>query len=137
MASLISPETFDLVLGQGKGQAIYDRCFEKGDCTIYDFITTLVAISQWLLGLLGVIALFFFILGGIYMMLGGAKQDYRTKGKEILKNSVIAIIIIFSSWLIVKLVLGRILGIDPCLQPDAKFEECAKNLKNKNIKAGN
>lgn len=131
MASLISSSTFDKVLGEGRGSAIYERCFGEGNCTVYDFITTLVAISQWLLGLLGVLALFFFILGGVYMMLGGAKQDYRTKGKEILKNSVIAIIIIFSSWLIVKLVLGRILGIDPCLEPDAKFEECVKNRSNK------
>lgn len=121
-ASLISAE--NKLIGP-----IYQRCFVEGNCTIYDFITTLIAVSQWGLGILGSLALLFFVIGGLYLMFGGASPSARKKGKDMLLNTTLAIIVIFSSWLIVKFLLSRIFQAKPCVQPDATIEEIEKCKK--------
>ncbi|MDP3697242.1 MAG: pilin [Candidatus Taylorbacteria bacterium] len=46
-----------------------------------------------------ILATFFFILAGVYIMLGGAKPDMLAKGKQMFSSAMIGIIIVMLAWL--------------------------------------
>lgn len=46
-----------------------------------------------------ILATFFFILAGVYIMLGGAKPDMLAKGKSMFSSAFIGILIVMLAWL--------------------------------------
>ncbi|GEM_PF-6782859 len=115
MASLISPKFLKTALGSEKlGDSLF-LCLETGKCTVNHFVLLLIAISQYALGILGAVALLFFIIGGFRIMFAGANSDQLAKGKNTLKGTVIAILIIFFAWIGVRFVLEKVIDIDPKL----------------------
>lgn len=123
MASLINQEFLTRALGSAElGKSLFD-CFQTGSCTVNHFVLLLVAISQYALGILGAVALLFFVIGGFRIMLGGANPENLTKGKNTLKGTVIAILIIFFAWVGVRFILEKIISVDKSLLtpiPEAK-----------------
>ena len=83
---------------------IVPECAASGECTLDDFIQVFVNISELILGLVGAIALMFFVYGGIVLLTSGGNSDKIKKGQEVLKQTVIALIIILGAWLIVRFV---------------------------------
>ncbi|MFH1233295.1 MAG: pilin [Patescibacteria group bacterium] len=67
--------------------------------------TLLGTIIKAVLGIVGSLALVMFIYGGILWMLSAGKQEQVTKGKETLLWATIGIIVIFSAYALVSLVL--------------------------------
>lgn len=117
LGSLISDSFLKRVLGDSLGHDLFQNCLQQGNCTINHFVLLLVAISQYLLGTLGAVALLFFVIGGLNIMFAGASPDRLAKGKKTLLNTVIAIVIIFSAWIGVKFVLEKILRVDSRVVP--------------------
>ena len=74
-----------------------------GDTT--NIPTLLGKIINAALGIIGSLALVMFIYGGVLWMLSAGKADQVTKGKDTLIWATIGIIIIFSAYALVKLVL--------------------------------
>ncbi|MBU1663744.1 pilin, partial [Patescibacteria group bacterium] len=70
--------------------------------------TLLGNIIKSVLGVVGSLALVMFIYGGITWMLSGGNQEQVTKGKNILIWATIGIVIIFTSYALVKFVLTAI-----------------------------
>ena len=64
-----------------------------------------------ILGLVGSIALIMFIYGGVTWMTAAGSEDKIKKGKNILSWAVIGMVVIFSSYAILKLVMEDILGV--------------------------
>ncbi|MEA2088769.1 MAG: hypothetical protein U9O55_02945 [Patescibacteria group bacterium] len=56
---------------------------------------------------MGSLALVMFIYGGFQWMLSGGNQEKVTKGKNILIWAFLGLLIIFSSYVILKFILGR------------------------------
>jgi len=83
---------------------IVPECAASGDCTLDDFIQVFVNISELILGLVGAVALMFFVYGGVVLLTSGGNSDKIKKGQEILKQTVIALIIILGAWLIIRFV---------------------------------
>lgn len=83
----------------------------SGDYSLNDILRTAVEITNMLLGLIGSVALLFFVAGGIVFLISAGRPDMVTKGKAMITNSVIGIIIVFLSFTIINFVfLG--LGYD-------------------------
>lgn len=76
-------------------------CIESGNCSLNDILEVAVKATTILLGLSGSIALLFFVYGGIIFLISGGSPDKVTKGKQIIINSVIGIVIIFTSYIII------------------------------------
>ncbi|MEI6596779.1 MAG: pilin [bacterium] len=70
--------------------------------------TLLGNVIQAVLGVVGSLALVMFIYGGITWMLSSGNQEQVTKGKNILIWATIGIVIIFTSYALVKFVLTAI-----------------------------
>ncbi|PLX22066.1 hypothetical protein C0584_00890 [Candidatus Parcubacteria bacterium] len=83
-------------------KGINSECLDQGNCTINQIVQTAVNITDILLGLSGSIALLYFVYGGVTFLISGGSAEKVTKGKQILINSIIGLIIIFSSFLIIQ-----------------------------------
>ena len=73
-----------------------------GNYALNDFITLAIKVSQFILGLVGSLSLLMFVYGGITFILSAGSADKVNEAKPILVASVVGLIIVFSSWLIIR-----------------------------------
>ena len=82
-------------------------------------------IIQSLLGLLGILMIAYFVYGGYLIMTSAGQEEKITKGKSVLRNAVIGLVIILSAYGLTKLVTrvayGNQLpqGLDVCIERPA------------------
>lgn len=79
-----------------------------GDYTINDFVSLVILASQWILGIVGSLSLIMFIYGGFMFLISSGSSDKVGQAKKIIVAAVIGLIIVFSSYLIIKFVIGAL-----------------------------
>ncbi len=82
-----------------------------GNYQINDFIILAINISKWILGMVGSLSLIMFIYGGFTFLISGGASDKIQDAKKIIVAAVIGLIIVFTSFLIIRFVMGT-LGIE-------------------------
>ncbi len=75
-----------------------------GDYAVSDLVTLAINIAQLILGLVGSLALIMFVYGGVMFLISAGSSDKIAKAKRTLIAAIIGLIIVFSSWLIIKFV---------------------------------
>lgn len=60
-----------------------------------------------------ILATFFFILAGLYIMLGGAKPDMLATGKRMFTSALVGIIIVMLAWLITNTLITTLIAPTP------------------------
>lgn len=83
---------------KGKDPAVHDY---TQPCTTCDFFRLGKNIIDFILYIVIPIGALLFVIGGLMILLGGAKPELVTKGKTIFWNTFIGLVIIFGSWMIV------------------------------------
>ena len=73
--------------------SVNDNCRVKGNCSSCDIIQIVVNLGVFMLGIIGAIALLFFVYGGFFWLTSGGAPERVQKGKSILINSVIGLVI--------------------------------------------
>lgn len=76
-----------------------------GDYELDDFINIFVKVAQWILGIVGSLALLFFIYGGVLFLISGGSSEKVSKAKEIIVGAVLGIVIVLTSYMIISFVL--------------------------------
>jgi hypothetical protein len=84
------------------------HCGNAGDCQLNNFVFIAIWVWNWILGISGSLTLLFFIYGGFTFLISGGSSERVTKGKTILINSIIGLVIIFTSYMIVGFVLKNL-----------------------------
>lgn len=79
--------------------------YELGTYTLDDFTIMAIRGSKWVLGIVGSLALLMFIYGGIMFLISAGNSQSIEQAKKILLAAVIGLLIVFSSFLIIKFVL--------------------------------
>jgi hypothetical protein len=82
-----------------------------GNYSLNDMLTLGVNIANWILGIVGALALLFFVYGGFTFILSGGSEEKVKEGKTILTNAIIGLAIVFCSYLIIQFVTGNLLGV--------------------------
>lgn len=100
-AGILPPPTGE-VPGKAAEICKEDNC---GNYSVNDFLQMAVNISDWILGIVGAVALLFFVIGGFYFILSGGASDKIEKGKDMIIGSIIGLVIVFSSYLIIQFIL--------------------------------
>lgn len=77
-------------------------CMQSGDCNLNDMLRVVVNATNVLLGLSGSVALLYFVYGGITFLISGGSAEKVSSGKQIITNAVIGLIIIFTSFVVIK-----------------------------------
>lgn len=83
-------------------------CRERGDCNFNDFFAILNGSYEIIFGIVGSVALLFFIYGGVMFLISEGNQEKVGRAKKIVISSVIGLAIIFSSFLIVDYLLKKL-----------------------------
>jgi hypothetical protein len=77
-------------------------CYCCGDCGFNDIVNIFINAADYLFGILGALALLFFIYGGLVWLTSGGSAGQVDKGKKILLGAVIGMLLALGAWLIVK-----------------------------------
>ena len=86
-------------------------CYCCGECTLDDFTIVFINAADYLFGILGAVALIFFIYGGLTWLTAGGSSERIEKGRKILIGAVIGIGLCVGAWFLVGL-LQQALGVD-------------------------
>jgi len=76
--------------------------------TLTCMLQTFGRIAQLILGLTGSMALLMFVYGGFLLVTSAGSQEKVTKGKTVMTNAVIGIIIIMAAWSITAFILDNL-----------------------------
>src|SRR3989338_5720955 len=87
-----------------------DPTAEGGCRSISIFVLMLLYASNYLFGIVGALALLFFIYGGFTLILSRGSTDQVKKGKDIMVAAVIGLVIVFGAYMLVKF-LGTAVGL--------------------------
>ncbi len=87
-----------------RGDAAYQSC------GLSEVQLVIVTVAQMILGLSGSIALLMFVIGGIIYLTSGGNPSKVQKGTKMITGAVIGLLIIFSAGVIVKFLLGTLVG---------------------------
>ncbi|MFH1193694.1 MAG: pilin [bacterium] len=93
------------------------------------FLELGVNVSNWIFGITGSLALLFFIYGGFLFLTSGGSEQQVTKGKTILTQAVIGIIIIFGAFVAVKFIVSA-LGASKYFKPEFETQQPTTSEQN-------
>jgi hypothetical protein len=71
-----------------------------------DLQETVIAIIQWILGLLGLVAVIMILIGGFKWMTAGGNEEKIESAKKLLTSAIIGLVIVLLAWAIVIFALG-------------------------------
>ncbi len=78
--------------------------YEQGSYSLNDLARVFTIAAQWILGIVGSLALLMFVYGGFLFLFSGGNKDRVDKGRQTLVNAVIGIFVVFLSYMIIGLV---------------------------------
>lgn len=81
------------------------ECGNQGDCSLSDILLLFINISYIVLGLIGSVVLFMYVLGGFYLLTSGGASSRVTKGKDYLKISTIGLLFVLFSYVGIQFLL--------------------------------
>ncbi|PIR76530.1 MAG: hypothetical protein COU32_01550 [Candidatus Magasanikbacteria bacterium CG10_big_fil_rev_8_21_14_0_10_42_10] len=84
-------------------------CAFDGSCrNINDLLQLAINIGTYMLGLIGSVALLFFVYGGLMMILSMGNAERVKKGRDILVAAIVGIVIAFSAYALINFVLDAL-----------------------------
>ena len=97
-----------------------------GSYELNDVVQLGLNASQWILGIVGSLALLFFIYGGFTFLISAGNSAKVDEGKKIIVGAVIGLVLVFSSYLIIQFAM-KAMGLEwsgavvaPTVSPAAK-----------------
>jgi len=98
-------------------------CFCCGDCTLNDVLYIGVTVADLILTYLGVVALAFFILGGIIWITSGGSQERVKKGMAVIKGAIIGMVIVIIAYSVVRVIMRDVLKVQKDYLPESSVIE--------------
>jgi hypothetical protein len=72
-----------------------------GDYGLGDFAVLMINIANFILGIVGSLALLFFVVGGVMFLFSGGRSEMVDKGKQTIIGAVVGLFIVFASWTVI------------------------------------
>lgn len=86
-------------------------CIESGNCQLADVAAGFISLIRLLLGAMGAVALLYFVVGGFQLMTSQGNQEKVRNGQRTMVNTVIALAIAFTSYLLLNFFVNNILNV--------------------------
>ncbi|PKM91180.1 hypothetical protein CVU82_03975 [Candidatus Falkowbacteria bacterium HGW-Falkowbacteria-1] len=94
----------------GSSQPDQDQ-YKYGDYKLNDALEVGIRITKIILGLVGSLALLFFVYGGVMFLISAGNSEQVQKAKGIIINAAIGLIIVFMSYIIIQFAM-KALGVN-------------------------
>lgn len=88
--------------------AVTEDCAAKGNCELSDALRVGIWVTQWILGIVGSLALLMFIYGGFTWLISGGNSKKVEQGRAIVIGAVIGLALVFASYTIVSFSLEKL-----------------------------
>lgn len=88
-------------------------CVNDGSCGLEEVVLGLVFLIRLMLGGMGAVALIYFVIGGLEWLTSSGAPDKVKKGRDIMMNTVFALALAFSSYIILDFFVNKVLGVKP------------------------
>jgi len=103
--------TLGLLVAPSAHAAILPSCAAgSGVPPLSCFLELGISVTNWILGITGSLALLYFVYGGFLFLTSRGSMSQVEKGKTVLTQAVIGIIIIFGAYLAVNFLVANVLG---------------------------
>ncbi|MFA5127062.1 MAG: hypothetical protein WC465_03640 [Patescibacteria group bacterium] len=106
------------------------NCLDSGDCQLADISTALILLIKLLLGGMAGVALLFFIYGGIEWLTSEGVPNRISRGKEIMVNTIWALVIAFTSYLVLSFFVNNMLNVKEEVRIAQEVPECQGKADN-------
>lgn len=84
---------------------------DEGECrSISIYVILLLNIANYLFGIVGALALLFFIYGGFTLILSRGATEQVKKGKDVMVAAIVGLVIVFGAYMLVQF-LGTAIGL--------------------------
>jgi hypothetical protein len=101
-------------------------CLECGNCNFVDVTKFFYDLMVWLFGIVGAVALLFFIWGGVQWLISGGNSERINRGKQIMINTSMAIVVVLGSNLLLKFILTDVMNINLSDSGESTLSVCEK-----------
>ena len=88
-------------------------CVKDGNCSIKEIVNLAINISKYLLGIVGSVALLFFIISGIMMIFSGGSEEKVTNARNMMVQTIIGLLIFLSAYLLVHFIQTTLIPEEP------------------------
>lgn len=85
-------------------KGIGSACMSNGNCSVNDIIKVAINVTKFLTGIIGSVALLFFIISGVMMIFSGGSEEKVTKAKTMMVQTVIGLFIFLGAYMIVSFI---------------------------------
>ncbi|MBU0531215.1 pilin [Patescibacteria group bacterium] len=112
---------------------ISESCWEQGDCQLDDMLQVFVNVSNFILSIVGSLALLLFVVGGFYMIFSQGEASRTKKGKDFIFGALIGIVIVFGAYGLIyglesAFKSGTLSGGSGACNADTVGNECGTNM---------
>lgn len=98
-------------------------CIDSGNCSVNDMLFVGINLTRFLLGIIGSVALFFFMFAGFKMLTSRGNEKDITSAKQMMAQTVIGIVVFLSAYLIINFIQTSLLKTPINLSsPDEKYQ---------------
>jgi hypothetical protein len=85
--------------------------YQTGNYEVNDFLALGATVTQYILGIVGSVALLAFVVGGVRMIMSRGDKGEVKKGKDAVFAAVIGMVIVFTSYILVQFLMKQLLGV--------------------------
>lgn len=103
-----APSTGFLPTANGPKTGCPDDTTNCGNYTLNDMMSVALIVSNYILGIVGSLALLAFVVGGMMWVLSAGNAELVTRGKQTIIGAVIGLVIVFTSFMIIQLVYASL-----------------------------
>lgn len=82
-----------------------EECLQQADASFGDFVSSVVNVLSWAVGIISVIAL---IIGGLMYVVSAGNPDTAKKGKNTIIYALVGVVVAFFAQVIVQFVLSSV-----------------------------
>lgn len=82
--------------------------YKTGNYALDDLVKTFIIYAEGTLTVVGAFTLFFIIIGGITLVISAGNQEMIERGRAIIVNSIIGLLVVLGSYLIIQLSLSTL-----------------------------
>ncbi len=115
---------------------ISQECGNTGTCSLNDIMKVVTNVGNYVVGLVGVVVLLMYTIGGAYYLTAGMKPENAKKGKDYLKISTIGLFIVFFAYMGINTLKAVLTGGDVSAPGDSSLcvgaqdnTQCAENSR--------
>lgn len=112
---------------------ISESCWKQGNCELEDILQVFVNVANFILSIVGSIALLLFVVGGFFMIFSQGESSRTQKGKNFITGALVGILIVFGAYTLIyglesALKTGTFSGGSGACDADTAGQECGTNM---------